>query len=156
MSTTVLIENAILLVCTGYAFNKRRYKTLLLLMLANVMFMLVDNILLNIYDIYTVNYDHTSYYVLLSFFFITMTGLFLHRITGMGLVFAGCMLIQSFSCFLMAINGVQLNGASLPEYDIIYVIHGLINAVVWVVEIFTVLSVEIGTAWIAMTTGHKK
>lgn len=155
METTVLIENLILLILTGYALSKRQYYCLVLMVIVNVSFMLFDNLLLNTLDVQYNNYDNTSYYTLLSFFFIGSFGLFLTRITGMSIIFAACMLLKAISCFLMAINGAQLNNAQLPEYDIIYIIYGMINSIVWVVEILTIINVEILKTWKAATTKSK-
>lgn len=142
--TTVLIENAALLVAVGIAFNKSRKAVLLICLFAIVAHMLVDNLLLTTLDIYTSNQDNMIYYWSMSFLFLALFGAFLFRITKLSLVFAGCMLSQSILSFLMAINGAQLNGATLPEYDMIYTIHETFNSVIWVIECIAV--------WLAMTT----
>ena len=145
--TTVLIENAILLICVGYAFSKSRKAVLLTCLFAVVLHMTVDNLLLASLDIRGSNYDNMIYYWSMSFLFLALFGSFLVRITKLSLIFAGCMLSQSFLSFLMAINGAQLNGATFPEYGIIYSIHESFNAVIWIVECITV--------WVAMTSARK-
>ena len=147
LETTVLIENALLFVAVGYAFNKCRKAVLLICLFAVVAHMLADNLLLATLDIYNSNYDNMIYYWSMSFLFLALFGSFLIRITKLSLVFAGCMLSQSLLSFLMAINGAQLNGATLPEYDIIYFIHDSFNSVIWIVECIAV--------WVAMTTLKK-
>ena len=145
--TTVLIENAILLICVGYAFSKSRKAVLAICLFAVVLHMTVDNLLLSTLDLEESNYDNMIYYWSMSFLFLALFGSFLVRITKLSLIFACCMLSQSFLSFLMAINGAQLNGATLPEYGIIYSIHESFNAVIWIVECITV--------WVAMTTARK-
>lgn len=146
-NTTVLIENVILLVCVGYASFKSRKAVLLICLFAVIAHMTFDNLLLLSLDIEVSNYDNMIYYWSMSFLFLGLFGMFLVRITKLSLVFAGCMLSQSFLSFLMAINGAELNGATLPEYGIIYSIHESFNAVIWIVECITV--------WVAMTTARK-
>lgn len=147
LDTTVLIENALLFVAVGYAFNKSRKAVLLMCLFAVVAHMLADNVLLANLDIYNSNYDNMIYYWSMSFLFLALFGLFLTRITKLAVVFAACMLSQSFLSFLMAINGAELNNATLPEYDMIYTIHESFNSVIWVIECIT--------AWVAMTTKQK-
>ena len=147
LDTTVLIENALLFVAVGYAFNKSRKAVLLICLFAVVIHMLADNLLLAALDIYTSNYDNMIYYWAMSFLFLGLFGVFLTRITKLSIIFAGCMLSQSILSFLMAINGAELNNARLPEYDMIYTIHETFNSVIWVIECIAV--------WVAMTTVRK-
>ena len=144
LETTVLIENALLFVAVGYAFSRSRKTVLLTCLFAVVAHMAADNVLLANLDIHESNYDNMIYYWAMSFLFLALFGAFLVRITRLSLVFAGCMLSQSFLSFLMAINGAELNGAILPEYGIIYSIHETFNSVIWVIECIAV--------WVAMTT----
>jgi len=145
--TTVFIENAIVFVALGYALNKTRKAVLLIALVAVFMHMLFDNVLMNTLNIYGSNYDNMVYYWLTSFFFLFLFGVFLLRMTRLSMVLAGCMLAQSVLSFMMAINGAALNGVTLPEYDMIYVMHEVFNSCIWVVELIVV--------WIATTTVRK-
>ena len=155
MYTTVLIENAILLMVCGYAFHEHRKAPYLMLIVANVLYMAFDNALIVTLDIETVNQDHTIYYMAISLYFLIWFMLFGLRLTKINLIFAGCMLTQAFMSFIMAVNGATLNSARLPEYDIVYDIQRLTSSLVWVVEILTVLNVEILKTWNAKTTKSK-
>lgn len=155
MYTTVSIENFILLVVCGCAFGKHRKVPYLILIVINVCYMYLENVLLNSLDTDNSNYDHTIFYIVSCAFFLLAFILFICRLTATNLVLAGCMLVQSFMCFIMASNGAVLNGATLPEYDIVYDIQRVVNSLVWVVEIATVLNVEILKTWNAVTTGKK-
>jgi len=150
-----LIENIVLLIAAFYAYRNRGYATYLVFMAVVVAYLTFDMMLLNTLDIKVSNYDNTIYYITTSMFFIVCFGIFLIRITGLSITFAVCMLVQAFMSFFAGINGMALNGASLPTYDIIYNIQRAVNSVVWAVEIYALLSVEIRTAGNAITAKIK-
>lgn len=146
MQMMALIENVVLLIASYYAYRNRGYGTYLVFVGLLIAYMSFDVIMLNAFDIEKSSADYTAYWIATSMFFVGMAGVLLIRITGLSVVFACCMLAQSMMSLLIGINGMSLNGVNLPNYDIIYNIQRVVNSVVWVVEIYALLGVEIRTA----------
>ena len=151
MNSTVMIENVLLLLATAYAFNKYRLEPYLILLIANLGYMYFDYIIFNSLDV-TSNHGNMIYYMLNAAFYICMFGLFMTNITYITLILGSCMLIQALLSWLIGVNGAVLGSVTLPNYDIIYTIHALVNSMIWVVEILVVLNVEVRKGMDAITT----
>lgn len=155
MQTMALIENVVLLIASYYAYKNRGYATYLLFVALVIAYMSFDVIMLNVFDIEKSSSDYTAYWISTSMFFVGMAGILLIRITGLSVVFACCMIAQSFTSLLVGVNGMSLSGAQLPNYDIIYNIQRVVNSVVWVVEIYALIGVEIRTVGNAIAAKMK-
>lgn len=137
MQTTVLIENAFVLVVVGMALYKSHKAVLLTTLIALLSHMAFDNAILNHYNPAQSIVDNMSYYWLTSLFFLSMFGLFMAnglRASKLSLIMAGCMIAQSILSFAVAINGAVLNGVQLPEFELIYYAHESFNKAIWIIE----------------------
>ena len=152
MDTTVLIENAILFVATGYALVAHKKRVYLLFIIAIFSHMLLDNILKNTLDVYDQGYGRMDYYMYFVGFYLIMFSMFMSKNNGLYRLFAGIMIFKSFLSMAMALNGAELKGVTLPHSVIIGDMHELFNSAVWVVELFAVLSVEVSKVWNTITT----
>jgi len=147
LETTVLIENALLFVVLGYSYSKSRKLPLLIYLFVVVGHMTADYALINSLGDRSLPYENMVYYWALSILFLLSFGIMMIRVTRISQIFAACLLPQSLISFMMAINGAELNGLTLPHYDIIPTIHEVFNSKIWGVECIA--------AYIAMKTNYK-
>lgn len=137
MQTTVLIENAAVMIAIGVALHRSHKAVLLLALIAVVAHMAFDNILLMRYNPYESIADNMAYYWLTSLFFLAMFGMFMYRgvkTSKLSIIMAGCMIAQAIFSFFVAVNGGSINGIQLPEFDFIYTAHELFNKAIWIIE----------------------
>lgn len=134
MQTTVLIENAAVLLAIGVALHRTQKVILLMCLVVVVAHMAVDNYLLFAFNPLSSIENNTSYYWLTSLFFLGSFGVFMYRQTKLSIIMAGCMITQAILSFAVAINGAMVGGVQLPDVDFIYSAHELFNKGIWIVE----------------------
>mgnify|MGYP003677690179 FL=1 len=141
MQTTVLIENAVVLVVIGMSLHKSGKGVLLAMLIAALAHMAFDNSLLTHYSPAQSIADNVSYHWMTSLFFLAMFGLFMAngvKTTKLSFVMAGCMLAQSVLSFAVSINGAVFDGSVFPEFEFIYFAHESFNKAIWIVECIVV------------------
>lgn len=147
MTTTVLPENAVTLIILGIAFWKSGGKLLILLcILSVIMHMGIDWALLNQMDPESMN-GNITYYWIMSLFFLSMFGLFFLQMSKLAVWLAGLMLFQCVISMAMALNGAVFVEVTIPEFELIYLLHSAFNDTIWIVECII--------AWIAVTSSRE-
>ena len=121
MQTTVLIENAVVLVVIGMSLHKSGKGVLLAMLIAALAHMAFDNSLLTHYNPAQSIADNVSYHWMTSLFFLAMFGLFMAngvKTTKLSFVMAGCMLAQSVLSFAVSINGAPISIVQIAGFVI--------------------------------------
>lgn len=141
MQTTVLIENASVLIAVGAALHKTHKAVLLAIMIAILAHMAFDNALLaNCNPAQSIE-GNVKYYFSTSLFFLAMFGLFIAKgvkSSKLSVIMAGCMIAQAILSFFVALNGAVISGVYFPEFDFIYWMHESFNKAIWIVECIVV------------------
>lgn len=147
MTTTVLPENAVTLIILGIAFWKSGGKFLILLcILSIIMHAGLDWVLLKELDPESMS-GNITYYWVMSLFFLSMFGLFFLQMSKLAVWLAGLMLFQCVISMAMSLNGAVFADVTLPEFELVYLLHSMFNDTIWVVECII--------AWIAATSSRE-
>lgn len=145
--TTVLPENALTLIILGIALWKSGGKFLILLcIIVNIVYSGFDWALTKQFDPELSISGNMSYYWITSMFFMTVSTLFYLQNTKLSIYLAGFMLLQAVLCLAVAVNGAIFVEVTVPEYELIYLLHSTFNDTIWIVECII--------AWIAATSSR--